>query len=554
MKAINLDQWLQKHKSFFETKDFQKVEQALITYDQETLDKVCGYLKGGITYLSKKHDYRLYSPKTMLFTAILGISPMLEFTMHSKYSVLTHWLWYFLQLIKYVTLGGLLVWYIYDILTVKKRARAYNIERFTDLIALESQTSENKLSENIKGEKVEIGEKKKPKSMKTVKIMSIIGLIGFFGLFLYFFYGLHDLYQVSTHQQWWEDDKYDFFRTLLHWSLSGTIVFFAIPYTIFYTIVGLCVSSKKTIYLIGLIIGIVQLSCVIFYIALDEYQFAYYVHITSIFVFVLYVVGLIQSLKYEGKKIPKITHKYLFLGISGLIVLVGVPLGIKSFKIRNSSFMIEKETDKFTRSPSVSMAKYHEDSLKMLNEAIFVDYEYEGQSACDDTTYRISNNEKIKITKGEVFKNDTLFCNLPLKNDLFSIETLYFIFDEEYVVAIYTETDMDGEEAHATRISLRNKKNIWTVNLGGFNMSTPIYDNKYLYVGTIGGIYKLDYIKGKFDWKFEGLYSEGKYNSFEKPQFLEDNLILFTSPPSYGKIDPDTIIVDDIKKQIILKQ
>jgi hypothetical protein len=116
MKSINLEQWLKKHKSFFEAEDFQKVEQVLTTYDQETLDKVCSYLKGGITYLSKKDDYRLCPPNKMLFTAILGMSPMVEFTMNSKYSVLTHWLWYFLQLIKYLTLGGLLVWYIYDIL------------------------------------------------------------------------------------------------------------------------------------------------------------------------------------------------------------------------------------------------------------------------------------------------------------------------------------------------------------------------------------------------------------------------------------------------------
>jgi len=100
----------------------------------------------------------------MLFTAISGMSPMVEFTMHSKYSVLTHWLWRFLTLIKYVSLGGVLVWYIFDILTVKKRARAYNIERFADLIALE----ENKWDENLKGNRTTTkDETEKTKQNKT---------------------------------------------------------------------------------------------------------------------------------------------------------------------------------------------------------------------------------------------------------------------------------------------------------------------------------------------------------------------------------------------------
>ena len=44
MKPINLEQWLEKHKSFFETENCQKIEQVLTTSDQETLDKVCSYL------------------------------------------------------------------------------------------------------------------------------------------------------------------------------------------------------------------------------------------------------------------------------------------------------------------------------------------------------------------------------------------------------------------------------------------------------------------------------------------------------------------------------
>lgn len=189
---------------------------------------------------------------------------------------------------------------------------------------------------------------------------------------------------------------------------------------------------------------------------------------------------------------------------------------------------------------------------KQMKEANSV--KYNNQFGFPDTMYATFNNEQIMITpEGKIFKNKSLYLDLLLEDKNFLIEELYFIFEKEYIVAIYIETDMDCAGCVAKMISLKDKKINWTLNCGGFNMSIPIYDEKYLYVSTIGGIYKIDYKKGKFDWKFEDLYDRGKYNSFNQPKFLNDTLLIFTSE-RHDKNYLDTIMIDDKNRKIILKQ
>lgn len=84
VKQIDLNQWLKEKKSWFSPEDFQVVNDFMSKQDSETVNNLCYYFKGGITYLSKKHDARLYSPKTMLVMAVFGVTPMVEFTMNSK--------------------------------------------------------------------------------------------------------------------------------------------------------------------------------------------------------------------------------------------------------------------------------------------------------------------------------------------------------------------------------------------------------------------------------------------------------------------------------------
>lgn len=187
-----------------------------------------------------------------------------------------------------------------------------------------------------------------------------------------------------------------------------------------------------------------------------------------------------------------------------------------------------------------------------IRKAVSVEYT-EDHSDIPDTMYVNFGGDRIMITpEGKLFKNGSPFLNLSVENGL-GVEKLYFIFDTDYIIAIYTEGDSDASGSHAERISLTDKKSIWQVNLGGFNMATPVYDDKYIYVSTIGGVYKLDYITGEFDWKFEDMYGNGKYNSFKEPEFLADDLVLFTSTRHLREI-PDSIIVDNKNKKIISKK
>ena len=225
------------------------------------------------------------------------------------------------------------------------------------------------------------------------------------------------------------------------------------------------------------------------------------------------------------------------------------------FENRQTAIVSEKKDTIIPNLPSVEK--------KVLKEAIPV--EYKDQSGEPDTMYVTIENEKVMITpKGKLYKNGSLFLDFSLEDEYVpdeedgwlsfpEIERLYFIFEKDYIVAIFTITDMDCSGSRAKRISLKNNEVVWTVKFGGFNMATPVYDDKFVYVSTIGGIYKLDYIEGTFDWKFENLYDNGKYNSFEKPEFLEGNIILFTSK-RHDKEIPDTIMVDDKNRKIILKQ
>ncbi len=189
---------------------------------------------------------------------------------------------------------------------------------------------------------------------------------------------------------------------------------------------------------------------------------------------------------------------------------------------------------------------------KKLKEATSV--EYTDVFGEPDTMFVSFNNERLMITpEGKIYKNNKLFIDLEMEDEYFEIESLYFIFEEDFIIAIYTETDMDYSGSVAKKVSLKDNKVKWTLYLGGFNMSKPLYDDKYIYVSTIRGIYKIDYSKGEFYWKFDDLYDNGKYNSFNQPIFHNDTVLIFTSK-RYDQSYPDTIMIDDKNKKIILKQ
>ena len=168
-----------------------------------------------------------------------------------------------------------------------------------------------------------------------------------------------------------------------------------------------------------------------------------------------------------------------------------------------------------------------------------------------DTMFVDLFNEKYMITKeGEIYKEDSLIFDLKI-DDL--IERLYFIpIEKDELVVIFTETDMDYAGSLVKRISLKNNKILWSVRAGGFNMVHPVYIDNYVYLSTIGFVAKLDFLTGKFEWKFENLYNKGKYNSFKMPRFYENDIVLFLSKKHDSPI-PDSIFIDEKLKKIIKK-
>lgn len=210
-------------------------------------------------------------------------------------------------------------------------------------------------------------EKKISKKMKTVKIMSIIGLVVFFGLFLFFFYEFYYEYKWFKYFQAHYDERgLELFEVFARTALSCILLIFAIPYTILYSIVGLSLFKKKTVFLTGLILGVFQLGCALWYIASDEHPYAYYVYIADIFVFAVYIVGLVQSLKQEGKKNSR---KYLWFILGGFIVTVTIIVSLLFFQWKseqsteNKEYYGETETTEQVLSEEISNSKDYDYGL-----------------------------------------------------------------------------------------------------------------------------------------------------------------------------------------------
>ena len=83
-------------------------------------------------------------------------------------------------------------------------------------------------------------------------------------------------------------------------------------------------------------------------------------------------------------------------------------------------------------------------------------------------------------------------------------------------------------------------------------MAKPLIVDNKAYISTIGFIGKLNLSTGKFEWKFDGLYRDGKYNSFGTPEFYENGLVMFKSFDAVTK-QTNSILIDDKRGKIVKK-
>jgi hypothetical protein len=132
VKQINLEQWLKKKKSWFLPSDFSVVSDFMSELDDETLSKLCHKLKWDF-------GYRLGSPTIMIFTAILTYDRLdLGGWWMFLLKEIGLWIWVVfvimeIPVLAWITGIGALLFYLYDIVTAKKRTRMQNFKHFCKL-------------------------------------------------------------------------------------------------------------------------------------------------------------------------------------------------------------------------------------------------------------------------------------------------------------------------------------------------------------------------------------------------------------------------------------
>ncbi|MGL5563726.1 MAG: hypothetical protein ACRDCN_14080, partial [Tannerellaceae bacterium] len=153
----------------------------------------------------------------------------------------------------------------------------------------------------------------------------------------------------------------------------------------------------------------------------------------------------------------------------------------------------------------------------------------------NSNTYTILSNGKIIDEKSQDFvflKNKDVIDNIYL-----------YIYNNDYII-FFTETDFEDSYSYAKRINSKTKQIVWSNQIYAFNLGTPIIIDNNAYVSTLGFVGKLNLDNGKYIWRHEDLYNDGKFNAFENPIFLENNYVIFPSP-HYFTQETDYLLVNE---------
>lgn len=170
-----------------------------------------------------------------------------------------------------------------------------------------------------------------------------------------------------------------------------------------------------------------------------------------------------------------------------------------------------------------------------------------------DTMFVIIKGEKLLITpRGKLYNQNKKFLfDLKIKNNDY-IEDLYIYPINNDLVCFYSISNGDNGTSEAKRISPLQKETKWTSKIYAFNMSRPLIIGNNAYLSTIGFIGNLNINTGLYEWKFDNLYQQGKYNDFDEPIFFDNGNILFLSENLIKK-SYDSILVDNKHGKIIRK-
>lgn len=167
---------------------------------------------------------------------------------------------------------------------------------------------------------------------------------------------------------------------------------------------------------------------------------------------------------------------------------------------------------------------------------------------CDTMLVYIDGERYHMTLSGEVFDKGG--------NNLFNLESqhpigqLYYAQRGRDFFLFYSFAGLHESYCMAQRISLDTRATVWQTQIEGPIISCPIVQGQFAYISTVGHIGKLMLKNGQFDWHFNHLNKEGRYNRFSSIEIQNGNRVQFISPQPFSYLN-DTITVNDITGEII---
>lgn len=160
-----------------------------------------------------------------------------------------------------------------------------------------------------------------------------------------------------------------------------------------------------------------------------------------------------------------------------------------------------------------------------------------------DTMHLIVGKDSMLVTSlGKVYRNGRLWIDIKSETP---IRKLYVYPTDNDFVVFYEYTDGDEGGSSAKRISKENKM-LWTSPIYAFNMSVPVIQGDFAYLGTAAFLGKLNLKDGKYSWKHE---LNVKFEVFEEPILLNDSTILFIQHAN--SMISDSVLVNDRTGKIL---
>lgn len=245
--------------------------------------------------------------------------------------------------------------------------------------------------------------------------------------------------------------------------------------------------------------------------------------------------------------------KYIMTNIRllGILLMALLLFSCQGKKDKNAVVStLVSEQDSVSENQKKEKYKHLDGKVSPFMSVTYVNEFYEPDTmyaAIKDKQYMIDPSGFIYNPDGSVFMN--MECDESIDE---GIQKMYFHVDDDTLYAFLELTDMDCGWSSIVKLDLNKKKIIWRVPFGSFNVGQPVARNNHIYLSSLGTIGKIDQVTGKYKWKYDNLYDDGKYNNFHRIYFKNDNEIVFAAD-SLTSDKTHLIVVNDSDGKIICK-